>query len=77
MKKLRIIISSIVVLVIVIIVISLVYHNQRVKVYLDSCIDGDTAWFLIHNKKEKVRFLGIDTPILCLQSAHFNKPSNK
>ena len=27
-----------------------------------QCVDGDTAWFLIDGKKEKVRFLAIDAP---------------
>ena len=38
------------------------YSNQRIKIKLINCIDGDTAWFIINDKKEKVRFLGIDTP---------------
>lgn len=32
------------------------------NITLDSCIDGDTAWFIINGKKEKVRFLGVDAP---------------
>ena len=27
-----------------------------------QCVDGDTAWFLVDGKKEKVRFLAIDAP---------------
>ena len=44
------------------------YSNQRIKIKLINCIDGDTAWFIINDKKEKVRFLGIDTP----ESVHPN-----
>lgn len=29
---------------------------------LDSCVDGDTAWFIIDGERVKVRFLGIDSP---------------
>ena len=36
--------------------------DNRVEVVLDECVDGDTAWFLIEGKREKVRFLAIDTP---------------
>lgn len=31
-------------------------------VELNSCIDGDTARFIVNEKEEKVRFLAIDTP---------------
>lgn len=37
-------------------------NDNKVLVQLDSCIDGDTAWFIVDGKREKVRFLGIDTP---------------
>ena len=35
--------------------------------YLDNvkfskCVDGDTAYFIVNGKREKVRFLGVDTP---------------
>ncbi len=35
---------------------------EKDKVVLSKCVDGDTAWFLLNNKKIKVRFLAIDTP---------------
>lgn len=38
------------------------YSGQRIEIKLDSCVDGDTAWFIINNKREKVRILGVDTP---------------
>ena len=34
------------------------------RVSLNSCIDGDTARFVIQGKVEKVRFIAIDTPEL-------------
>ena len=43
-------------------------YNQRLEISLISCIDGDTAWFNINGKKEKVRFLGVNTP----ESVHPN-----
>ena len=33
-----------------------------IEIKLEQCIDGDTAWFLVNNKREKIRFLGIDSP---------------
>lgn len=39
-----------------------VYADGKVKVTLDSCVDGDTANFVINKKVKKVRFLGINTP---------------
>lgn len=42
--------------------------DYKVKVELVKCVDGDTAWFKVNGKKEKVRFLGINTP----ESVHPN-----
>ena len=39
-------------------------NNDRIKVTLKSCIDGDTANFYYQNEVIKVRFLAIDTPEL-------------
>lgn len=36
--------------------------DSKIKIKLVDCIDGDTARFIIDDKEEKVRFLGIDTP---------------
>ena len=42
---------------------SLVYaSNSKFKVTLDSCIDGDTARFVIKDEVKTVRFLSINTP---------------
>ena len=43
--------------------ISIVYaSNSKFKVTLDSCIDGDTARFVIKDEVKTVRFLSINTP---------------
>ena len=39
-----------------------VYAGEKIKVTLDSCVNGDTANFIINKKVKKVRFIGIDTP---------------
>jgi micrococcal nuclease len=39
-----------------------VYAGEKIKVTLDSCVDGDTARFIRDKKEIKVRFLGIDSP---------------
>jgi len=36
--------------------------NERYRVTLNKCVDGDTAWFNKDNKVIKARFLAIDTP---------------
>ena len=38
------------------------YKENRINIKLDSCVDGDTAWFIINGNREKVRFLGVDAP---------------
>ena len=45
-----------------IVVYKTIYIDEKVVVQLDSCIDGDTALFIVDEKREKVRLLGIDTP---------------
>lgn len=39
-----------------------VYAYERIEVKLKTCIDGDTARFIMNNKEIKLRFLAIDTP---------------
>ncbi len=46
----------------IIIFSSNVYAGEKIKVTFDSCIDGDTANFVINKKVRKVRFIGINTP---------------
>ena len=36
--------------------------NKQISVKLESCIDGDTANFIMNKKTVKVRFLAVDTP---------------
>lgn len=45
-----------------VVVYKIISDNERVDVQLDSCIDGDTVWFIVDGKREKVRLLGINTP---------------
>lgn len=40
----------------------IVKANNKIPVTLNKCVDGDTAWFIYDGKKEKFRFLAIDTP---------------
>lgn len=42
--------------------ISVVCASGKFKVTLDSCIDGDTARFIIKDEVRTVRFLSIDAP---------------
>lgn len=39
-----------------------VYANEKIDAKFKSCIDGDTARFIVNNQEIKVRFLAIDTP---------------
>ena len=62
-KKILYVVFSIIT--IVILYFSLLIANEkgnRIKVDLDRCVDGDTAWFIVNEEVVKVRFLGIDTP---------------
>lgn len=61
MKKI-IYVVGIIFLVIVIILLIDNNYDEKIRVSLDKCVDGDTAWFVINNKRVKVRFLGVDTP---------------
>lgn len=45
--------------------------NNKIKVDLSRCVDGDTAVFIIDGKKTTVRFLAVDTP----ESVHPTKES--
>lgn len=53
-------------LIVLIVVISVSYifltNDNNINVTLDKCVDGDTAWFIVEGKREKVRFLGINAP---------------
>lgn len=41
---------------------NIVKANERVEVKFKSCVDGDTANFIMNDKTIKVRFLAINTP---------------
>ena len=61
------IISFICCFVIIFVIIYVYYYfqymtKQEVSVSLDRCVDGDTVWFYVNGKEEKVRFLGVDAP---------------
>ena len=51
-----------VIIIILLIGYSFINDDGKVEIRLDKCIDGDTAWFMVDGKREKVRLLGIDTP---------------
>lgn len=36
--------------------------NEKKVVFLNKCVDGDTAWVNLNNNKIKLRFLAINTP---------------
>lgn len=46
---------------IVLIILLLIKNDNKIKVELDKCVDGDTAWFKINDERKKYRFLSIDT----------------
>lgn len=54
--------SIVVVVIIVFLYIFTLNYNNKISVILDSCVDGDTAWFIVDGERVKVRLLGIDTP---------------
>lgn len=49
------------------------YANDKVEVTLKSCIDGDTARFIMNNEEIKVRFLAIDTPEISKKEEPYGK----
>ena len=56
MKKIKLLI------ILLIIIIPLNVNAQKDTVKFSSCIDGDTANFILNKKEVKVRFLAVDTP---------------
>ncbi|MEG1150217.1 MAG: thermonuclease family protein [Bacilli bacterium] len=36
--------------------------SEKINVTFNACVDGDTAYFNVDNKKTKFRFLALDTP---------------
>lgn len=60
-KKLTKIVFELIILLLFLIILNL-YDNEKIIVKLSSCVDGDTAKFVIDNETKTVRFLAIDTP---------------
>lgn len=58
----------VVVLITLIMVTFVIKDSNKIRIELVKCVDGDTAWFKVNGKKEKIRFLGIDAP----ESVHPN-----
>ena len=50
--------------------------NERVKVTLDKCVDGDTAWFIVDNESKKVRFLAINSPESTTTKEYYGKEAS-
>ena len=53
--------------IIVILLLVMLYYcdvseRKKVNVSLLECVDGDTVWFNVNQKRVKVRFLGINAP---------------
>lgn len=69
MKNIIIVVILLMIVIVSYIFITNYYINyNKIEIIFIECIDGDTAWFNVNDKKEKVRFLGIDTP----ESVHPN-----
>lgn len=47
--------------------------SEKIIVTLSSCIDGDTAKFIINNEIKSVRFLSIDTPESTIKKDEYGK----
>ncbi len=54
-----------------------VFANEKIKVSFSSCVDGDTAYFILNNEKTKVRFLAINTPELSSSDENEKYYANK
>lgn len=50
------------ILVLVVFFVIYIFINDKENIEFYSCVDGDTAWFIVDGKKQKVRILGIDAP---------------
>lgn len=54
-----------------------IFASERIDVTLNKCVDGDTAWFNLENKKIKARFLAIDTPESTNKIEEYGKEASK
>ena len=68
-KKLLIRILLLIINAIVIYLLLTSNNKDKINVIFSSCVDGDTAKFIVNNKIETVRFLAVDTP----ETVHPNK----
>lgn len=51
--------------------------KERIEVQLDKCVDGDTAWLVYQEKREKFRFLAINTPESTNKIEAYGKEASK
>lgn len=54
-----------------------IFASERIDVTLNKCVDGDTAWFNLENKKIKARFLAINTPESTNKIEEYGKEASK
>lgn len=54
--------KKIILLIFVLFIIPINVYAKKIKVKLDTCIDGDTVSIIIDNEERKVRFLAVDAP---------------
>ena len=54
-----------------------IFASERINVNLNKCVDGDTAWFNLENKKIKARFLAIDTPESTIRVDPYGKEASE
>ncbi|MDD3453031.1 MAG: thermonuclease family protein [Bacilli bacterium] len=59
-----------------IIIVNDVQASDKIQVYLNKCVDGDTAWFYVDNQAIKFRFLAIDTPESTNKTESYGKKSS-
>lgn len=52
-------------------------YAKKLKVELEKCVDGDTAWFILEDETIKTRFLAIDTPESTNEKEPFGKEASE
>lgn len=61
-KVILVVLFAIIIVIFVIYLVIQAEQQERLKLVLDKCVDGDTAWFYQGEERIKVRILGIDAP---------------
>jgi micrococcal nuclease len=61
-KKMSYYLIGLLLIILTAIVVSISPREDRIMVHFGSCVDGDTAKFILDGKVISVRFLAIDTP---------------